>query len=702
MNHVSLPYQYRDFAFTYLFKVKNEQELSLKILNLSQTCICKVVVSLQDLSFSSVCQLLEERDFPPVIESLVKKHLLPKDYLVPTRVERTQQMCGKLFDQILEQLKSKIFYEEVSCFCNTIFQHIRGNTDYRSLLSLDTMSEREKIIGNDEKIALISFIFAKYRWQERMIQQAIDILEDYQSKKGAFMPISLILVELYYQSGQSKQAFGLALKIVEELLLKQHVKQAILFCKHVLKEHPTEFSLYSRLATLLENPLEKVQVLLVGALEAMQQKDYRTGECLIEEAENISNASFIDGLISLEIMQKQGQMARFRKKLFNLGRALEEEGLFRQMLSAYKMLFQLEKNPEYAQKILFAYQILQNSQKEFEWSMAYLSMGVDHSEEVWALTNILKDAQRPAVNIHQYYEAAMEALIAGDHNRFCVCMREMKQIDPSLQLLSLTQRISLCMQEKVIEFSQKISIMQQRIFTLEQEIRALRQQTHQEISERAEEERDLLSSYFGKAKWEKYFGDVGPEPSLPDHILEILRSPCPYWQGKRVEDTHMLILIPKHVNGRPLTLNSLQELIRSPKEGGYSTEYYRFYELDEREMGDQTIPFSYWILMTKDVIPNSRNKTYSEQQALLNGRYFLPAALEIATGILMHYVETGERFYADDPQTYTRCKQRPGENFHLVVGSFRRSGLVIYDCQDSYCIGDSRYDYYGIGGVRRL
>ena len=34
---------------------------------------------------------------------------------------------------------------------------------------------------------------------------------------------------------------------------------------------------------------------------------------------------------------------------------------------------------------------------------------------------------------------------------------------------------------------------------------------------------------FGKAKWSKYFGDIGEEPPLLPNIDEILNSPCPIW-----------------------------------------------------------------------------------------------------------------------------------------------------------------------------
>ncbi len=88
---------------------------------------------------------------------------------------------------------------------------------------------------------------------------------------------------------------------------------------------------------------------------------------------------------------------------------------------------------------------------------------------------------------------------------------------------------------------------------------------------------NVPSMAFGKALWAQYFGDIGVEPPLPPHINAILQSPCPYWSGKKVEETHLLVLIPQTVNGKPLTLRSLGELVKSPKQGT-SSQYRHFWD----------------------------------------------------------------------------------------------------------------------------
>ena len=111
---------------------------------------------------------------------------------------------------------------------------------------------------------------------------------------------------------------------------------------------------------------------------------------------------------------------------------------------------------------------------------------------------------------------------------------------------------------------------------------------------------------FGAEQWKKYFGDVGQEPPLPANIHEILNSPCPFIQGKKKEETHLLVLIPATLNGQPLTLKRLGALMKARdsklKEGGY-----RYFN-DNGNHIDTPFETSHWVLMTKDVIEGSRSK----------------------------------------------------------------------------------------------
>ena len=201
----------------------------------------------------------------------------------------------------------------------------------------------------------------------------------------------------------------------------------------------------------------------------------------------------------------------------------------------------------------------------------------------------------------------------------------------------------------------------------------------------------LLHS-FGAEEWRRYVGEVEAAPPLPSHIVDTLNSVCPFWPDRVVKDTHLLILIPASVNGKPFSLNLLGELIEHPRGGGYATKY-RYYNSDVREQfGAQPPARSYWVLMTRDVLEGSRNQWYSAQESLVAEHasrtglpYELPGALEAATAILLHHVRSGERLYADVPWTYTRCQELVAykdSHYPVAVGGFAPWGLDVRDFND--------------------
>lgn len=195
---------------------------------------------------------------------------------------------------------------------------------------------------------------------------------------------------------------------------------------------------------------------------------------------------------------------------------------------------------------------------------------------------------------------------------------------------------------------------------------------------------------FGKAEWARYFGDIGTEPPLPRDINRILNSPCPIFQGKKVGESHVLVLIPKMIDGEQLTIGTLEKLARAPKGGGKATSLFVFDEY-ANEYWLRTTDEPHWMLMTKDVIEGSRNRSYAEQQGLVADLakrtgigYEVPRLLEAAICILMRYVSTGERLFRsslfiDSSSTYTSCQDKFGEEqLTVVLGGFSPFSLCTF------------------------
>lgn len=210
--------------------------------------------------------------------------------------------------------------------------------------------------------------------------------------------------------------------------------------------------------------------------------------------------------------------------------------------------------------------------------------------------------------------------------------------------------------------------------------------------------RSFLGTAFGKSEWEKYFGDVGIEPTLPNNIDKILKSPCPYWSDRRVEETHLLVLIPEKVDGKPLSLNLLGQLIKNPLPGGYPTRYEYCNPYAVAQLGDVKVKSSYWALVSRHVVPNSLGKSLVEQKKLLKPSYGVSKCIELATSILAHYVRSGERLYSNKPSIFGRCEEKGKASFvrfPMAVGGFAPTGLQLY-------LGDPAVGVQGLSVSRIL
>ena len=209
-----------------------------------------------------------------------------------------------------------------------------------------------------------------------------------------------------------------------------------------------------------------------------------------------------------------------------------------------------------------------------------------------------------------------------------------------------------------------------------------------------------LKDAFGKDKWKLFFGvDVGEEPPIPPNIYEILESPCPFWEGKKVRETHMLVLLPKTVNGESLTANKLIDLVKNPKNGN-STKFDYISDDVNTVLGDKAVEESYWFLMTKDVIEESRSESYANQKQLVqnktNAECELPTYLEALVCCVMHHVIFGKHLLGRERNTHTRCQDLIDGN-PVVVGGFASDGLFVncdYDFFD--------YDFRGVSACRKF
>jgi hypothetical protein len=195
---------------------------------------------------------------------------------------------------------------------------------------------------------------------------------------------------------------------------------------------------------------------------------------------------------------------------------------------------------------------------------------------------------------------------------------------------------------------------------------------------------------FGNDKWAKCFGSgiIKDEPvgadfaSLPwREVIEDFRNITKVFPMRKATDCLMLVRLPKTLNGG-LSINSIGSLARR-----YFPDcdkgYRDLWSNTAQRLENQSISESYWVLMTKDILPESRWQSYPTQQQMvadlaegsLKG-YRVPGTLEAITCILSQYFDSRMRLFGHVPRTYTRCLEKIGGK-QLVVGDFASDGLAV-------------------------
>ncbi len=213
---------------------------------------------------------------------------------------------------------------------------------------------------------------------------------------------------------------------------------------------------------------------------------------------------------------------------------------------------------------------------------------------------------------------------------------------------------------------------------------------------------DIDSISFRAKDWNYYLGIEVDEPPLPPNIQEILEAPCPFFEGKKVKDTHVLTLIPKGI-----TIEKLQTLTSKAKEG-HRTKF-RADEVVWEDYKNVSVPETRWILATTNVIPGSQGKSWEEQEEMAkpykDQGYEIASVVDLLMSIVLPYVKTGTRAYADDEETPgpsaqcadVRYCNWSGKDTHLIIGSFTFKGLSLVDNH-----WNAKYDDMGVSLTRRL
>ena len=339
---------------------------------------------------------------------------------------------------------------------------------------------------------------------------------------------------------------------------------------------------------------------------------------------------------------------------------------------------------------------------------AWKTMADMQQEPSETLKMLLNGANEPSMPIKERMELCrMVSIKEPEHLQAKLLFLELNQVKMKDKIKRLKQepneKLSTELQQTNKEFRQldeQIKAQAAALVQTNERLSTELQQTNKELRQLKEQIKaqavapvqiiktpTLPAWVFGAAEWNKYFGDVGVEPPLPNDIVQRLPE---------LRANNVLVLIPATVNGQPLTLKTVGELVQKPLQG-HATKYSGCYS---GEYVDQPAK-SHWALLTRTLIDGSRNKLLKDEQVILESysqktkiRYEVPTILDATVCNFMEYVRSGTWLYSGGTYTWCQEKYNADANYTLIVGDGSAVGLYI-----SY-INDAR-ESSGVGGLRK-
>ena len=220
------------------------------------------------------------------------------------------------------------------------------------------------------------------------------------------------------------------------------------------------------------------------------------------------------------------------------------------------------------------------------------------------------------------------------------------------------------------------------------ELEQLRRETPEGFCSRIDVPVILGKNFLGAASWKVGFGvDVGVVPPIPKEVTQsLLESPCPLHPGQKIKDTHILMLVPKTVNGEAYTALKLDELCASRKGSGDRLIDPDFISWKTQSWANAPQAQSEWVLLPKsDPDPNVspekhfRRKDITAQQKVREAHYSEyreGKVLEVMTMALLNDVVNGEPRILQG-LNFLRCIEQNASGVRVCVGYFDSDGLRV-------------------------
>ncbi len=156
-------------------------------------------------------------------------------------------------------------------------------------------------------------------------------------------------------------------------------------------------------------------------------------------------------------------------------------------------------------------------------------------------------------------------------------------------------------------------------------------------------------------------------------IRELARIPFTEAELEAVKDTHVLVACC------PMSILEICEVAPQLFWQGKNAWY------NSQNFADEKVKPG-WLLIRKDIVPRSADKTWHEQRAMPAEDEEIPRACELTYSLILYALENGERLL---PNVYARtatvCSAIHSGGAHVGIGGFGADGLSIHTSPDSHC-----------------
>lgn len=185
---------------------------------------------------------------------------------------------------------------------------------------------------------------------------------------------------------------------------------------------------------------------------------------------------------------------------------------------------------------------------------------------------------------------------------------------------------------------------------------------------------------FNSMEWNRYFQvnvDGSHYRTLPFDMAKRMFQQCPIFHEKKIMDTHVLMWIPKTINGEAFAINSICELFKD-RFPSPTICYYDIWNRILKSYGDIPLNESHWVLLSQNIVPGTVRKSLEEKEqciAKLANRsgipYKMPNILDVVTCIFLSHFSSKGTFFDRGCYTLTSC-QEPG----AIIGAIEESPIT--------------------------